>query len=74
MLFGRFTGVGRPFVMFTVGTMRLPYRRFWPFELAGAASWSLVWLGVGVLGGSLIEYLGAFAAAPPIAFTPAPCE
>jgi membrane protein DedA with SNARE-associated domain len=60
VLFGRFTGVGRPVVMFTVGMMRLPYRRLWPFELAGAASWSLVWLGIGVLGGSLIDELGAF--------------
>jgi membrane-associated protein len=60
VLFGRFTGVGRPVVMFTVGMMRLPYRRFWLFELVGAASWSLVWLGVGVLGGSVIDYLGAF--------------
>lgn len=60
VLCGRFTGVGRPLVMFTVGTMRLPYRRFWPYELIGAASWSLVWLAVGVLGGSVIEYLGAF--------------
>ena len=57
VLFGRFTGIGRPVMMFTVGMMRLPYRQLWPFELVGAASWSLVWLGVGVLGGSLIEYL-----------------
>jgi membrane protein DedA with SNARE-associated domain len=47
-------------VLFTVGMIRLPYRQFWLFELAGAASWSLVWLVIGVLGGSLIEYLGAF--------------
>jgi membrane-associated protein len=60
VLFGRFTGVGRPVVMFTVGMMRLPYRQFWLYELIGAAAWSLVWLGIGVLGGSLIEYLGAF--------------
>jgi len=60
VLFGRFTGIGRPVVLFTVGMMGLPYRRFWLFELVGAASWSLVWLGVGVLGGSLIEYLGGF--------------
>ena len=58
VLFGRFTGIGRPVTMFTVGMMRLPYRRFWLFELAGAASWSLIWLGIGVMGGSLIEYLG----------------
>jgi membrane protein DedA with SNARE-associated domain len=58
VLFGRFTGVGRPVVMFTVGMMGLPYRQLWLFELVGAASWSLVWLGIGVLGGSLIEYLG----------------
>ena len=60
VLFGRFTGIGRPVVLFTVGMMGLPYRQFWLFELVGAASWSLVWLGIGVLGGSLIEYLGAF--------------
>jgi len=60
VLFGRFTGIGRPLVLFIVGTMGLPYRRIWPYELVGAASWSLVWLGVGVLGGSLFEYLGAF--------------
>ena len=60
VLFGRFTGIGRPIVLFTVGMMGLPYRQFWLFELIGAASWTLVWLGVGVLGGSLIEYLGAF--------------
>ena len=60
VLFGRFTGIGRPVVLFTVGMLRLPYRQFWLFELVGAASWSLVWLGIGVLGGSLIEYLGAF--------------
>jgi membrane protein DedA with SNARE-associated domain len=57
VLLGRFTGALRPFVMFTVGVTGLPYRRFWLFELVGAASWSLIWLGVGVLGGSLIEYL-----------------
>ena len=50
VLFGRFTGIGRPVVLFTVGMMRLPYRQFWIFELVGAASWSLVWLGIGVLG------------------------
>ena len=60
VLFGRFTGIGRPVVLFTVGMMGLPYRRFWLFELVGAASWSLVWLGIGVLGGSLIDYLGEF--------------
>lgn len=60
VLFGRFTGIGRPVVLFTVGMMRLPYRQFWIFELVGAASWSLVWLGIGVLGGSLIDYLGEF--------------
>ena len=60
VLFGRFTGIGRPVVLFTVGMMRLPYRQFWIFELVGAASWSLVWLGIGVLGGSLIDYLGGF--------------
>jgi membrane protein DedA with SNARE-associated domain len=60
VLFGRFTGIGRPLVMFTVGTMGLPYRQIWLYELIGAASWSLVWLGVGVLGGSFIEYLAGF--------------
>ena len=57
VLLGRFTGALRPFVMFTVGVTGLPYRRFWLYELVGAAAWSLVWLGVGVLGGSLIAYL-----------------
>jgi membrane-associated protein len=57
VLFGRFTGALRPVVMFTVGMVGLPYRRFWLYELVGAASWSLVWLGVGVLGGSVIAYL-----------------
>ena len=42
----------------TVGTMGVPYRRVWLFELVGAASWSLVWLGVGVLGGTVLEALG----------------
>jgi membrane-associated protein len=60
VLCGRFTGILRPAVLFTVGMVGLPYRRFWLFELVGAASWSLVWIGVGVLGGSLIELLGAF--------------
>jgi membrane-associated protein len=60
VLLGRFTGALRPFVMFTVGMTRLPYRRFWHFELVGAATWSLVWLGIGVLGGSLMDYLGEF--------------
>jgi membrane-associated protein len=60
VLFGRFSGILRPAVLFTVGMMGLPYRQFCLFELIGAATWSLVWLGIGVLGGSLIEYLGAF--------------
>jgi membrane protein DedA with SNARE-associated domain len=60
VLLGRFTGALRPFVMFTVGVTGLPYRRFWLFELIGAAAWSLIWLGVGVLGGSIIEYLNGF--------------
>jgi undecaprenyl-diphosphatase len=57
VLGGRFSGGLRPAVLFTVGTMGLPYRRFWPFELVGAASWSALWLGLGVLGGTLLDQL-----------------
>lgn len=57
VLFGRFSGGLRPAVLFTAGTLGLPYRRFWPFELLGAASWSALWLGLGVLGGTLLDYL-----------------
>jgi membrane-associated protein len=58
VLFGRFSGGLRPAVLFTVGMMGLPYRRFWPFELVGAASWSAMWLAIGVLGGALLERFG----------------
>ncbi len=58
VLFGRYFGAMRSVVLFTVGTMGLPYRQFWLFELLGAASWSLVWLGVGVLGGTVLEAFG----------------
>jgi membrane-associated protein len=58
VLCGRFSGGLRPAVLFTVGMMGLPYRKFWPFELVGAAAWSALWLGIGVLGGSLLDYFG----------------
>jgi membrane protein DedA with SNARE-associated domain len=58
VLCGRFSGGLRPAVLFTVGMMGLSYRTFWPFELVGAAAWSALWLGIGVLGGSLLDYFG----------------
>jgi membrane protein DedA with SNARE-associated domain len=58
VLCGRFSGALRPAVLFTVGTMGLPYRRFWAFELLGAAAWSALWLVVGVLGGTLLDHFG----------------
>jgi membrane-associated protein len=58
VLGGRFTGALRPAVLFTVGAMGLPYRRFWLFEVVGAASWSALWLGLGVLGGTLLDAVG----------------
>lgn len=58
VLFGRFTGIFRPIMLFTVGMTGCSYRRFWLFELVGAASWSVVWLGVGMLGSEAIDHLG----------------
>ena len=58
VLFGRFSGVLRPALLLTVGMMGLPYRRFAPFELAGAAIWSAWWLTIGVVGGTLLDYVG----------------
>jgi membrane protein DedA with SNARE-associated domain len=58
VVFGRFSGGLRPAVVFTVGSMNLPYRQFWPFELLGAAAWSAFWLGLGALGGAVFESFG----------------
>ena len=58
VVFGRFSGIPRPALLFTVGMMGLPYRRFVPFELAGAAIWSAWWLTIGVLGGTLMDLVG----------------
>lgn len=58
VLAGRFSGWIRPALLFTIGTMGLPYRRFWPFELLGAAAWSAWWLAVGALGGVVFDHFG----------------
>lgn len=58
---GRFLGSIRAVLMLTVGAMGLPYRRFWLFELIGAAVWSAWWLGIGAAGGLLVERLGDFS-------------
>jgi membrane protein DedA with SNARE-associated domain len=58
VFFGRFSGVLRPVLLFTIGTMQVPYRRFWIYETAGAAAWTTLWLGMGVVGGSVLDYFG----------------
>jgi membrane protein DedA with SNARE-associated domain len=58
VLLGRFLGA-RGVVLLTVGTMGLPYRRFWPYELVGAATWSAWRLALGALGGLALDRLGA---------------
>ena len=58
VLAGRFLGWIRAVLMLTAGAMGLPYRRFWPWELLGAAAWSAWWLGVGAAGGLLTERFG----------------
>jgi membrane-associated protein len=60
ILFGRFTGL-RSVMLFTVGTMGLRYRTFWPYELLGAATWSAWWLAVGAFGGIVFERMGDLA-------------
>jgi membrane-associated protein len=60
VLAGRFSGLLRPVLFFTIGMMKVPYRRFWVYEMVGAAAWTTLWLGMGVLGGSLLDYLGEY--------------
>lgn len=38
---GRFVGFARAIVPFLAGTSRMPYRQFMPFNVAGAALWSV---------------------------------
>jgi len=58
IFFGRFSGVLRPVLFLTIGMMRVPYQRFWILEAVSAAAWTSLWLGVGVIGGSLFDSLG----------------
>ncbi|MFN8634496.1 MAG: DedA family protein [Chloroflexota bacterium] len=60
VLFGRFSGILRPALFLTIGMMKVPYRKFWLLELVGAAAWTTLWLGMGVLGGSAIDALGEY--------------
>jgi membrane protein DedA with SNARE-associated domain len=53
---GRFSGL-RGGVMFVVGAMGFPYRRFLPYELLGATFWTLSRLAIGAVGGVLLESL-----------------
>jgi undecaprenyl-diphosphatase len=63
---GRFIGFARALVPFLAGASRMPYRRFLPYNLAGAALWSAAIVLAGyVVGGSwhLVEaWLGRASA------------
>lgn len=59
VLLCRFSGV-RAAILFTVGSMGLPYRTFLPYELVGAAVWSAWRLALGVLGGAALDRLGEY--------------
>jgi len=42
VFFGRFVGFGRALVPFLAGSSHMPYRRFLPYNVLGAALWSAV--------------------------------
>lgn len=47
VLLGRFIGFARALVPFVAGTARMPYRRFLPWNLVGAALWSVTMVLLG---------------------------
>jgi len=53
VLLARFVPVIRTFIPFVAGMCRMPIRRFWQFNIAGALAWVIVFLGAGYFFGQI---------------------
>jgi membrane-associated protein len=64
---GRWTGILRAVVPGIAGMMRMPYRTFLAWNVAGGVAWAAVFVTLGYLAGSQIERVAGWSAAVGVA-------
>ena len=55
VLLARFISGIKEFVPFIAGILKMPFKKFAVWNFLGAIGWSILWIGVGWIGGSLVE-------------------
>ena len=55
VMLARFISGIKEFVPFIAGIMKMPFRKFAYWNFLGAIGWAIFWIGIGWIGGSLVE-------------------